>query len=149
MVLLPLIEAVARKLVGVGIPGSSVFVQHLTLWVAFLGAALAAREGKLLALATGELLKRSRIVAPAKSLANAIAAGATVLLARAALDLTILERQAATELPLSIPVWVALAVLPLSFGLIAGRLVLSSAGTWRGRIPAVVGLVAGLVIGHY
>ncbi len=149
MVLLPLVEAVARKLVGVGIPGSSVFVQHLTLWVAFLGAALAAREGKLLALATGQLFKRSRIVRPAKSLANAVAAGATVLLARASLDLTILEREAATELPLSIPVWVALSVLPVSFALIAGRLVWSSAESWRGRIPAMVGLTAGLVIGQY
>ena len=38
---------------GGGIPGSVSMVQHLTLWVGFLGAAIAAREGKLLALATG------------------------------------------------------------------------------------------------
>jgi TRAP-type C4-dicarboxylate transport system permease large subunit/TRAP-type C4-dicarboxylate transport system permease small subunit len=131
MVALPLIEAAARKLIGVGIPGSSVFVQHLTLWVAFLGAALAAREK------------------PAKSLANAVAACATALLARASLDLTVLEREAATELPLSIPVWVALAVLPISFALIAARLVWSSAESWTGRIPALVGLAVGLVIGQY
>ncbi len=149
MVLLPLIEATGRKLFGVGVPGSSVFVQHLTLWVAFLGAALAAREGKLLALATGELFKKTRIGGPLKSLGNAVAAAATVLLARASLDLVILEREAATELPLSIPVWVALSVLPISFALIAARLVGSSAASWRGRIPAIAGLTVGLVIGHY
>ncbi|MFQ5527985.1 MAG: TRAP transporter large permease subunit [Thermoanaerobaculia bacterium] len=149
MVLLPLVEAAARKLVGVGIPGSSVFVRHLTLWVAFLGASLAAREGKLLALATGELFKQSRLVGPARSLANAVAAGATVLLARAALDLTILERGAGTVLPLSVPVWVALSVLPVSFALIAGRLVWQSAKGWLGRIPAVIGLSTGLVIGQF
>ncbi|MCH7665580.1 MAG: TRAP transporter large permease subunit [Acidobacteria bacterium] len=149
MVLLPLVEAVGRKLFGVGVPGSSVFVQHLTLWVAFLGAALAAREGKLLALATGELFKKMRIGGALKSLGNAVAAAATVLLARASLDLVILEREAATELPLSVPIWVALSVLPISFTLIAARLVGSSAASWRGRIPALVGLTAGLVIGHY
>lgn len=149
MVLLPLVEAAARKTLGIGIPGSSVFVNHLTLWVAFLGAALAAREEKLLALATGELFKRSRWVGPARGLANAVAAGTTVLLARASLDLMILERGAGTELPLSVPVWLALSVLPISFALIAGRLVWSSATRWRGRIPAVVGLTVGLVIGQY
>ena len=35
---------------GRGIPGSIVLVQHLTLWVALLGAALAARSDPLLAL---------------------------------------------------------------------------------------------------
>ena len=56
MILLPLTEAAARKLLGTGIPGALPFVQHLTLWVGFLGAALSAREGKLLVLATGELM---------------------------------------------------------------------------------------------
>lgn len=149
MVLLPLVEAAARKLIGVGIPGSSVFVRHLTLWVAFLGAALAAREGKLLALATGELFKQSRIVGPAKSIANAIAAAATVLLARASFDLMLLEREAATELPLSVPIWVALSVLPISFVLIAARLLRASASTWKGRLPAFVGVTAGLVLGQF
>ena len=35
-------EMIARALFGVGIPGSQPIVQHLTLWVGFLGAALAA-----------------------------------------------------------------------------------------------------------
>ncbi len=37
----PLIEIAGRKLAGGGIPGSIPVVQYLTLWVAFLGAALA------------------------------------------------------------------------------------------------------------
>src|SRR6185503_18844441 len=37
MVLLPLCEIVARRF-GTGIPGAAPFTQHLTLWVAFLGA---------------------------------------------------------------------------------------------------------------
>jgi TRAP-type C4-dicarboxylate transport system permease small subunit len=56
MVLLPLSEIVARRFFGRGIPGSGPIVQHLTLWVGFLGAAIAAREGKLLALATGTFI---------------------------------------------------------------------------------------------
>ena len=56
MAILPLAEAGLRGIFGIGIPGSLPFVQHLTLWVTFLGAALASREDKLLTLATGEFL---------------------------------------------------------------------------------------------
>ena len=40
--------------------GPLAFVQHLTLWIGFLGAALAAKEGKLLAMATGTFLPAGR-----------------------------------------------------------------------------------------
>ena len=46
----PLVEAVARVFGVQGIPGSSVIVQHLTLWIGFLGAIIAARENRLLSL---------------------------------------------------------------------------------------------------
>ena len=62
MVVLPLAEILLRRFAGTGIPGSIPFVQHLVLWVGFLGAALAAREGTMLALATGTFLP---LVAPA------------------------------------------------------------------------------------
>src|SRR5439155_22890054 len=56
MMLLPLAEIVSRRAFSRGIPGSGPIVQHLTLWVGFLGAAIAARDGKLLALATGTFI---------------------------------------------------------------------------------------------
>ena len=46
----PLVQAVARVFGVQGIPGSSVIVQHLTLWIGFLGAIIAARENRLLSL---------------------------------------------------------------------------------------------------
>jgi C4-dicarboxylate transporter DctM subunit len=56
MSLLPVIEMVARLLGLSGIPGSVVFVQQLTLWVAFLGAALAATGDRLLSLSANTFL---------------------------------------------------------------------------------------------
>ena len=49
IVLLPLIEAVLRKVADTGIAGSASLVQHLTLLASMLGAAVGARDGKLLA----------------------------------------------------------------------------------------------------
>src|SRR5262245_43935562 len=58
IMLLPLAEIVMRRFVSTGIPGAAPFTLNLTLWVGLLGAAIAAREGKLLTLATGEFLPK-------------------------------------------------------------------------------------------
>ena len=70
---------------GTGIPGAAPFTQHLTLWVAFLGAAIAAREGKLLALATGDLFPEGTPREAAAAVAGGVGAAVSALLARAAL----------------------------------------------------------------
>src|SRR5687767_11056698 len=59
--LLPLAEIAMRQLLQRGIPGAGPFTLNLTLWVGLLGAAIGAREGKLLTLATGEFLPKGTI----------------------------------------------------------------------------------------
>lgn len=149
MMLLPLTEAVVRKFFAAGIPGAGTFVQHLTLVVAFLGAALAAREGKLLALATGELMTGSRLSGSARILAGATGAFAAALLCRAAFELVVSEREFGSELPLGVPVWLVQLVLPIAFLVIGVRLVMRSAESPGGRAVAVAGLVAGLLLGQF
>src|SRR4029450_8374063 len=56
VVTLPLAEITTRILSGSGVPGAGPFTRNLTMWLAMLGAAIAARDGKLLALATGTFL---------------------------------------------------------------------------------------------
>lgn len=46
MILLVLLQIVLRNFLSTGIMGGAEIVRHLVLWVAFLGAGLAAREGK-------------------------------------------------------------------------------------------------------
>src|SRR3954469_78198 len=58
MSLLPVAELVSRQLGLRGLPGSSLFVQHLTLWVAFLGAGLTVASNRLLSLSANTLLPR-------------------------------------------------------------------------------------------
>jgi C4-dicarboxylate transporter, DctM subunit len=122
MVVLPLSEIVARRFLGRGIPGSGPIVQHLTLWVGFLGAAIAAREGKLLALATGTFIT-GPLRRAADILAAAYGACASVVLAFGGWQMAMIEREAGTEIGAGIPAWVTQIVLPVSFALIALRLV--------------------------
>lgn len=149
MAALPLAEALLRGLFGVGIPGSFPFVQHLTLWVTFLGAALAAREGKLLALATGEFLPAGRWRRTAQIFAAAVASAVSILLCRASMDLALIEREAGTTVAVGVPVWVAQLAMPIGFGLIAVRLVWRADSRWWGRSLAASGLLLGLLVGQF
>jgi C4-dicarboxylate transporter, DctM subunit len=123
MVLLPLAEIVSRRVFSRGIPGSGPIVQHLTLWVGFLGAAIAARDGKLLALATGTFIPPGIWRRAADIFAAAFGAGAAVILAIGGWQMTMIEREAGTNIGADIQAWVAQLVLPVAFALIAIRLV--------------------------
>lgn len=146
MVLLPLAEIVARQF-GAGIPGAQPFVQHLTLWVGFLGAALAARQERLLALATGTFIPEGRWRAAAKIFSNSVAALVSTLLAWASAELVVIERGAAMEIALGVETWMAQLVLPVSFALIALRLVWRAAPGRGGRLWAATGIAVGLGVG--
>ena len=145
MVALPLLEIVVRRLFGVGVPGSGPFVQHLTLWVGFLGAAIAAREGKLLALATGTAVPR-RARRPAVVFAAAVAACMATILAYGAVQLVITERETGTIIAANVPAWVGQLALPVGFALIALRLGWRADTSWWGRAIGGAGILAGLAL---
>jgi C4-dicarboxylate transporter, DctM subunit len=123
MVLLPLAEIVSRRAFSRGIPGSGPIVQHLTLWVGFLGAAIASRDGKLLALATGTFIPPGVWRRAADLFAAAFGACAAAILAIGGWQMTMIEREAGTNIGADIQAWVAQLVLPVAFALIAVRLV--------------------------
>ncbi len=145
MVLLPLAEIVVRQ-TGSGIPGALPFEQHLTLWIAFLGAALAAREGRLLALATGTFLPEGRFRSAAAVLTGGVSAMVATLLGLASLDLVQIEREGGIEMAAGVPVWVGQAVMPVGFALLALRLAWKSSDRWSGRALASLGIALGLWI---
>jgi tripartite ATP-independent transporter DctM subunit len=123
MVVLPLLEIIWRRAFSHGIPASGPIVQHLTLWVGFLGAAIAAREGKLLALATGTFIPQGVWRRAADVLASAFGACAALLLAWGGYQMTMIEREAGANIGADIQTWVAQLVLPIAFALIAVRVV--------------------------
>ena len=139
MSLLPLIEIAGRTMVGQGISGSIPLVEHLTLWIAFLGAALAARSDRLLALSTASFLPQGwgRLV---RILTGGLGAGIAAWLLWASLDLIGAERGAGALVIQGIPVWVAMCIMPVGFGLVAFRLIWHASGKWPGRLLATVGL---------
>src|SRR5688572_28123371 len=81
LILLPLVEIVARTVFSTGVPGAGPFTNHLLLWVAMLGAAIAARDEKLLALATGAFIPEGRWRDIARAGSAAVGSAVAALLA--------------------------------------------------------------------
>ena len=149
MALLVASELAVRQVGGTGVPGALPILQHLTLWLGFLGAAYAAREGKLLAIASSALFPAGAWRAAATIFAGIVGSAVSILLARAALEMVRLDREAGGEVALGIPIWVAELVLPLAFTVLALRLAWMASPLWRGRAVAALGLIAGLLLGQY
>ena len=144
MALLPLIEIVYRNIATGGIPGSSVIVQHLTLLIAFTGAAIAAREGRLLSLTSGRALFKGKYGEFTRYYASAIGAAVSVGLFWASWQMVKIDYEYPINIIKGVPNWTAEAVMPIVFILIAIRLVLKSSPQIKIRliIVAVVILIA-------
>src|SRR4051812_30124781 len=104
---IPLAEILSRRFLSATVLGSGPLASNLTLWLGMLGAAIAARDGKLLALATGEFLPEGRVRAVARVASAAIAALVATILALASMVLVGSDREAGSRVALGIPVWVA------------------------------------------
>ena len=139
MAVLPLVEIVGRVVVGRGISGSIVIVQNLTLWITLLGAALAARSERLLALSTLRFLPAST-QRPVKIFTSAAAVAVGTTLAYAGLDFVQIEREFGDIVAWNIPIWIVLSILPAGFAVITGRLIWHAAPDWLGRGLAALGL---------
>lgn len=142
--LLPLAEIFSRKFLGAGIPGAGPFAQSLTMWVGLLGAAIAAREGKLLSLATGEFLPKGPIGSVAHIIAGAVGAMVATLFAFGGVALVKSDRLAGDIIAVGVPVWISDLVLPFAFGVIALRLAHRASPNWIGRAIAALGIAAGV-----
>ncbi|MFQ5790109.1 MAG: TRAP transporter large permease subunit [Acidobacteriota bacterium] len=146
MAVLPLAEIAIREFDPSGIPGSATWVQHLALWVGFLGAAIAARRGELLSLTAGATLLKGTMRAAAEVFTAGVAFAVCAVLASGSLELLRIEREGGRELALGVPAWVGQLVMPLGFALIGLR-ILSKVPFWTGRAAAGAFIVFPLLLG--
>src|SRR4030095_15849508 len=148
IMLLPLGEIVLRRFVNTGIPGAASFTLNLTLWVGLLGAAIAAREGKLLTLATGEFLPKGRIAEWAHVVGGFVGAAIAMMFAVGGLGLVLTERATGDEIALGVRTWVSTLAFPIGFTLIGLRLAIRSSSHWVGRAIASAGFILGILAAY-
>lgn len=143
----PLVDAIGRPLGGFHIPGSALYVQQLTLWLAFVGGLAATRRGTHLTLSTAQLFAPGSVARrAARLLAFAAAAAVVAVLAYASANLVASNRQQGNVLPGGLPEWVSECVMPVALGLMALRFAWGAGEGWRSRAVAVaaIGLAFGI-----
>jgi tripartite ATP-independent transporter DctM subunit len=147
IMLLPLAEIALRPL-GHSIPGAAPFTLNLTLWVGMIGAAVAAREGKLLTLATGEFLPK-RFSGFGHLVGGTVGAAIATMFVVGGIEFVQTERAAGDVIAAGVPVWVSTLAFPIAFALIAARLVWRASPHWLGRAIAAIGIVGGYYLAQH
>jgi len=138
LVILPLLALVLRPLIHAGLDGGTAIVQHLVLIVGMLGAAMAARDGRLIALSNlEETLFRGRARAAAKIFTAAASMSISALLGVAGLQFALSEREFPTALAYGVPTWWVELAMPAGFFVIALRLAWRSSNRWLLRLLAI------------
>ncbi len=143
--LLPALEMGLRHLGVGGLPGAAALTQHLTLWVAFLGAALAAGSDRLLSLSANTFLSE-RSARPVRVFTSAVTAAVALCLAWASLQFVLAERQGGALLMQGTPKWIAETIMPAGFLLIALRAAMGASSSSRLRAIAAAGLLVPVIL---
>lgn len=173
MAFIPGVEFIARRWFGAGIPGSTDYLRHLTLWVGFLGAMVATRQKRHLGLAA-PLERLPAQVRRAFHLCGAFAASLVCWgLAWASLQVVIAD---APSLPASfperlpkfiadglgslglfgtgggspvagwMPAWVAESVMPIGFTVMAARFILHASPGRKARVILALSLPLAIIL---
>src|SRR2546426_297120 len=137
MALLPIAEILLRALFRVGISGVASFTQHFALVAGMLGAAVAAREQRLLSLSTLDSLLDGRSAPLARFFTRTVAVIVGALLCLASVELVLAERAGGNVIAYGIPVWLGQVALPLGFALITLRLAWSAGVGWPARLASL------------
>lgn len=142
--LLLLLDIFLRPL-NTGVPGSTDFVQHLVLWIAFIGAMITTREKKHICLA----ITRDRLKGRLKSVVSIVVSIiiTTVLSVMLISSLSfILEGFSLSDTLVDIPVLPLLLIMPAGFLVMLIRFIKQSEGGIRGRLLACLGILLGLLL---
>jgi tripartite ATP-independent transporter DctM subunit len=139
---LPLAEILLRQF-GKTVPTGAAIAQHATFWLGLIGALVATRQGKLLSLSAGFPKLQGWKASVIGTLRCGFGAGLALVLARAGWQYVSIERESPVEAFIGVPTWVALAILPAGFILIAWRQLVGPNLTLAARISG--GLLAAVI----
>ena len=121
---LGLLQVIERNVLASGIFWADELLQHLVLWLGFLGASLATREHRHLCIDVLSHVLPPRWQLRLGLLVNIVALVLCMLLIQAAWGLVRSEYTAGTMLTFGVPAWLAQSIIPLGFGAITLRFAL-------------------------
>ncbi|SUZ65606.1 uncharacterized protein METZ01_LOCUS18460 [marine metagenome] len=127
----------SRSIDFFSIPASQEIVQHMTLWIAFMGAVLAARSNRLLAVVREPVFKQSSEFNLGHFLVHAVSVGIVFLLAVSYLKMIQIGIQYPAFVAPFITVWFAQSIIPVGLFLIWYHMIMTSSSRFNYRLLLV------------
>ncbi|MEC7822386.1 MAG: TRAP transporter large permease subunit [Candidatus Neomarinimicrobiota bacterium] len=130
----PVFQILSRSIDFFSIPASQEIVQHMTLWIAFIGAVLATRSNRLLAVVREPVFKQSSEFNIGHFLVHLVSAAIVLLLAVSYLKMIQIGIQYPEFVAPFIPVWVAQSIIPIGLFLIWYHMIMTSSNRLNYRL---------------
>ena len=134
----PVFQILSRSIDFFSIPASQEIVQHMTLWIAFIGAVLATRSNRLLAVVREPVFKQSSEFNIGHFLVHAVSAGIVFLLAVSYLKMIQIGIQYPEFVAPFIPIWFAQSIIPIGLFLIWYHMIITSSNKLNYRLFLVL-----------
>ena len=133
----PVFQILSRSIDFFSIPASQEIVQHMTLWIAFMGAVLAARSNRLLAVVREPVFNQSSEFNIGHFLVHAVSVGVVFLLAVSYLKMIQIGIQYPAFVAPFITVWFAQSIIPVGLFLIWYHMIMTSSSRFNYRLLLV------------
>lgn len=140
MVLIPLSEALNRRITYIGIPGAANWTQHLVLWLGLLGGILATLKKRHLAIAATKFIKNEQVSQIIDFFTSLVTVMFLIFLTVASVILVKSQMQSPEKLGGWLPIWLAQAVIPAAFLCMALATIKTSSERWQWQL--VLGIAA-------
>lgn len=145
LMIAPICNVLYRTLFNTSLTFSASIAQHATLWVCFIGAAIASRTGNLLCL--GDLSKfcPKKVQPYIKMAVDTLIISITALMFISSIKMIHAEYLFGKSTNFNVPIWLLQLALPIGYGLIVLRTLQAEHLSWKQKI--VVYAIPFIIIG--
>lgn len=119
-------QVILRNVLHMGVLWADLFLRQAVLWVGFLGASLAVREGRHISISILPLVAPKSWIRIFGRVVTLSAGIISAFLTVAAWDFVKTEMESKSTLFLDIPTWIFQTILPYSLGIISVRFLLQT-----------------------
>ena len=134
----PIFQILGRYISFFSIPASQEIVQHMTLWIGFIGAVIAARSNKLLSVVREPVFDSSTKVSWPKFFVHVFSLSIVFVLSISYLKMIQIGFQYPDYIAPYIPTWFAQAIIPVGLILIWYQMIMTSSTDFKYRVLLTV-----------
>ena len=143
----PIFQILGRYISFFSIPASQEIVQHMTLWIGFIGAVIAARSNKLLSVVREPVFDSSAKVNWFKFFVHVFSLSIVFVLSISYLKMIQIGFQYPDYIAPYIPTWLAQAIIPVGLILIWYQMIMTSSTDLKYRVfLAVISIIPTIIL---